>query len=158
MIVYYLITQNLTLINALISLGAGVGGFVLFYIVSRLFMQGDLYSKREEKTSKKLFEEYEKNITVLEKYEGKFLYSIAMIEKLAYGRIYFTNDRVIIAYMPFAKLHFIEVLYTEPNKLKSFKNVVLYSKNKESKNYYFEVENELVADEILKVYKKYRIK
>ena len=158
LIAYFLITQNFNLINALLSVGATLIGFVLFYICSRLFMQGDLYSKREEKTSKKLFDEYEKTITVLEKYEGKFLYSIAMIEKLAYGRIYFTNDRVIIAYMPFAKLHFIEVLYTEPKKLNSFKNVVLYAKNKESKNYYFEVENELVADEILKVYKKYRVK
>jgi MinD-like ATPase involved in chromosome partitioning or flagellar assembly len=81
-----------------------------------------------------------------------------MIEKLAYGRIYFTNDRVVIAYMPYAKLHFIEVLYTDPKKLKSLKNVVIYAKNKESKNYYFEVENELLADEILKIYKQYRIK
>jgi hypothetical protein len=56
LLIYYLVTNSFNLLNMLLCLGVGLGSFIVLYIVSRFFMQGNLYSKREENLSKKLFD------------------------------------------------------------------------------------------------------
>ena len=154
-VIYYIIKKDFDFWDILISLGIMVGSSGLLYFFTRFVVQGDLYSPREERVSKKYFDKFESENEVYERFEGLNLYITLFFEKFAYAKIYFTKDKVIILYMPYVKMHKIEIPYSSSIKLESNKNVVKYKVNNK-KRLYFLMPNELIAEEVIRTYKKYR--
>ena len=59
--------------------------------------------------------------------------------------------------MPYVKMHKIEIPYSDPLRLKANKKTIVY-RNQKNKKYYLLMPNELVANELIRTYKKYRPK
>ena len=152
---YYLIAKNFNLSKVLMCLGIGLVITIVLYFVGRFFSHGDIYSPREERVSKKYFEEFEKENEVFERFECYYLYVNIFFEKMGYSKVYFTKDKVVILYMPYVKMHKIEIPYSDPLRLKANKKTIVY-RNQKNKKYYLLMPNELVANELIRTYKKYR--
>ena len=156
-IAYYLIAKTFDFGKVLMCLGIGLAIAVALYFVGRFFSHGDIYSPREEKAAEKYFEKFENENEVFERFDCHYLYVNIFFEKMAYCKMYFAKDRVIILYMPYVKMHRIEIPYSDTLRLKSNKSTVIY-RNKNNKKRYFLMPNELVANELIRTYKKYKTK
>lgn len=152
---YYLISKNFDFWKSIMCIGVGVACIIALYIFGRFFTHGEIYSPREEKAFKKFCEKFESENELFERFDCFHLHINLFFEKVTYSKIYFAKDKVVILYMPYIKLHKIEIPYSDPIRLKSNKNTIIYRTNK-NKKYYFLVANELVANELTRIYRNYR--
>jgi len=154
-IVYKLIEKNFNdetiLWSCLLGLVLGVG----LYFIFRFLAHNNLYSARVDKRDKRLIEEYHKQAKFNQCYVGKFLAGVWLFESMCESRLYFTDDKMIIAYVFYGKLKTIEVAHLDHKKVSSSENYVILEIPGQKGKRYFEAMNELVADEIKQLYKNY---
>ena len=149
---YFVAYEELELKNILISVGSGLGSIIVFYVIGRFIMGGYIYSEKEIQIGEKMFAEFEKEKEIEAKYHGKLLIRNIMGDSLAKGRIYITKDKLIITRLGLFKIKTVEVEYKNFKQIEVKRNVLIF-KFPNNKKKYFEVKNELVADEIYKVFK-----
>ncbi len=149
---YFYLFKELKLGKVFMSVGIGIGSILVFFIVGRVILGGVIYSEKEIEIGNKMLAKFEKDIEVERRYDGKLFVRNLMDDRLVRGRIYITKEKLIIAYFNVFKIKTKEIQYKNFKQVEVKKNVLIF-KSANYKNNYFEVENELIADDVYKVFK-----